>query len=126
MSTMETNTTYTEPRYKGRVKFFNSTKGYGFILSDSEQNEVFVHHTAIQNNGGFKSLAEGEQVEYDLVQGPKGMQASNVTGPNGSPVQGDPRTQQRSSQYSDCSNRISYYGGTLRIIKMTFFFCHVS
>ncbi|KAG2230567.1 hypothetical protein INT48_006872, partial [Thamnidium elegans] len=56
--------------------------------------EVFVHHTAIQNNGGFKSLAEvrDHKVEYDLVQGPKGMQASNVTGPNGLSVQGDPST----------------------------------
>ncbi|CEP17659.1 hypothetical protein [Parasitella parasitica] len=83
-------------RHKGRVKFFNSTKGFGFILPDSTEEksdiqEVFVHHTAIHNNGGFKSLAEGEKVEYDLAQGPKGMQASNVTGPHGVAVQGDTR-----------------------------------
>ncbi|GJJ68241.1 hypothetical protein EMPS_00587 [Entomortierella parvispora] len=82
-------------RKTGRVKFFNSQKGFGFII-DSESTEasptkeVFVHHTAIHNNGGFKSLAEGEIVEYDVVPGPKGMQAANVTGPNGAPVQGDP------------------------------------
>ncbi|KAI7853123.1 hypothetical protein BDC45DRAFT_511383 [Circinella umbellata] len=52
--------------------------------------EVFVHHTAIYNSGGFKSLSEGEEVEYDLVQGPKGMQAANVSGPGGVPVRGDP------------------------------------
>ncbi|KAF9355795.1 Y box binding protein 1 [Mortierella sp. NVP85] len=51
---------------------------------------VFVHHTAIHNDGGFKSLAEGEEVEYDIVSGPKGMQASNVTGPGGVSVRGDP------------------------------------
>ncbi|KAI8874805.1 CSD-domain-containing protein [Backusella circina FSU 941] len=77
-------------RHRGHVKFFNSIKGYGFILPEdpNEKNtEVFVHHTAIYNNGGFKSLAE---VEYDLTQGPKGLQASNVTGPDNSFVQGDP------------------------------------
>ncbi|KAI8641169.1 cold-shock' DNA-binding domain-containing protein [Parasitella parasitica] len=83
-------------RHKGRVKFFNSIKGFGFILPDSTEDnndiqEVFVHHTAIHNNGGFKSLAEGEEVEYVLAQGPKGMQASNVTGPQGVAVQGDSR-----------------------------------
>ncbi|KAI8048494.1 cold-shock' DNA-binding domain-containing protein [Thamnidium elegans] len=112
---MENEITSTETRHKGHVKFFNSIKGYGFILPDLEQGEeVFVHHTAIQNNGGFKSLAEvrdhkGEQVEYDLVQGPKGMQASNVTGPNGLSVQGDPSTYRQ--PYSSDYNRRPYYGG---------------
>ncbi|KAI8071303.1 cold-shock' DNA-binding domain-containing protein [Gongronella butleri] len=83
-------------RKTGRVKFFNSTKGYGFIIPDdpmgpSDVEEVFVHHTAIHNNGGFKSLGEAEEVEYDLVQGAKGMQAANVTGIGGGPVKGDPR-----------------------------------
>ncbi|KAL1921542.1 uncharacterized protein VTP21DRAFT_11258 [Calcarisporiella thermophila] len=80
-------------RQTGRVKFFNSTKGYGFIIPDSlsETNEeVFVHHTAIHNAGGFKSLAENEPVEFELVRGPKGYQATYVTGPNGQPVKGDP------------------------------------
>ncbi|KAF9171974.1 Y box binding protein 1 [Mortierella sp. AD010] len=79
-------------RRTGRVKFFNSQKGFGFIIpSESTEtdpvDEIFVHHTAIHNDGGFKSLAE---VEYDLVQGPKGMQAANVTGPHGVSVRGDP------------------------------------
>ncbi|KAF9422418.1 Y box binding protein 1 [Entomortierella beljakovae] len=82
----------TSARRAGRVKFFNSQKGFGFIIpSESTEaaplDEIFVHHTAIHNDGGFKSLAE---VEYDLVQGPKGMQAANVTGPHGAPVRGDP------------------------------------
>ncbi|KAG0032564.1 Y box binding protein 1 [Podila clonocystis] len=80
------------PRRTGRVKFFNSQKGFGFIIpSESTEaaplDEIFVHHTAIHNNGGFKSLAE---VEYDIVPGPKGMQAANVTGPHGVSVRGDP------------------------------------
>ncbi|KAI9234278.1 MAG: cold-shock' DNA-binding domain-containing protein [Podila humilis] len=83
------------PRRTGRVKFFNSQKGFGFIIpSESTEaaplDEIFVHHTAIHNNGGFKSLAEGEEVEYDIVPGPKGMQAANVTGPLGVSVRGDP------------------------------------
>jgi len=85
-------------RKTGVVKFFNSQKGFGFIIPhdkapDNPQgnsDEIFVHHTAIQNDGGFKSLAEGEEVEYDVVPGPKGMQAANVTGPNGVSVRGDP------------------------------------
>ncbi|KAF9115261.1 Y box binding protein 1 [Mortierella sp. AM989] len=82
-------------RRTGRVKFFNSQKGFGFIIpsESSEANpvdEIFVHHTAIHNDGGFKSLAEGEEVEYDIVPGPKGMQAANVTGPHGASVRGDP------------------------------------
>ncbi|KAG0353019.1 Y box binding protein 1 [Podila minutissima] len=81
-------------RRTGRVKFFNSQKGFGFIIpSESTEaapvDEIFVHHTAIHNDGGFKSLAEGEEVEYDIVPGPKGMQAANVTGPHGVSVRGD-------------------------------------
>lgn len=86
-------------RRNGRVKFFNSQKGYGFIIphhQDSGENiEIFVHHTAIHNDGGFKSLGEGEEVEYDLMPGPKGMQAANVTGPGGVSVKGDPNAGRR-------------------------------
>ncbi|KAI3651562.1 hypothetical protein MP228_002865 [Amoeboaphelidium protococcarum] len=85
-------------RRSGHVKFFNSIKGFGFIIPDDPNelnangvNEIFVHHTAIKNQGGFKSLGEGEQVEYSLVNGLKGLQASQVTGPGGKPVQGDPQ-----------------------------------
>ncbi len=64
-------------RITGTVKWFNDAKGYGFI-SQPNGNDVFVHYSAIQGNG-FKTLAEGQAVEFELVQGPKGQQAVNVT-----------------------------------------------
>ena len=60
----------------GTVKWFNDAKGFGFITRESGP-DVFVHHTAIQSDG-FRSLAEGDRVTFDLVQGPKGAQAANV------------------------------------------------
>ncbi len=61
---------------KGTVKWFNDSKGFGFI-SQENGDDVFVHHTAIQADG-FKSLSEGEQVEFEVEQGEKGSKASNV------------------------------------------------
>ena len=63
---------------KGKVKWFNDAKGFGFICADGEEKDIFVHHTAIQAEG-FRSLAEGEDVEFDLVEGEKGPKAENVT-----------------------------------------------
>lgn len=61
---------------KGTVKWFNAAKGYGFI-SKEDGGDVFVHFSAIQGDG-YKSLDEGQQVEFEITQGPKGPQASNV------------------------------------------------
>ncbi len=61
---------------KGTVKWFNDQKGYGFITQDSGP-DVFVHFSAI-GGSGFKTLSEGQKVEFEVVQGPKGPQASNV------------------------------------------------
>lgn len=60
----------------GKVKWFNDAKGYGFIEQDSG-GDIFVHYSAIQG-GGFRSLSEGQRVEFEVVEGPKGQQASNV------------------------------------------------
>jgi len=61
---------------QGTVKWFNNEKGYGFISRNSG-DDVFVHHTAIQGEG-FKSLNEGDTIEFDVASGPKGLQAQNV------------------------------------------------
>jgi CspA family cold shock protein len=61
----------------GTVKWFNDAKGFGFITPEGGSRDCFVHHSAIQMQG-FKSLAEGERVEFDLVDGPKGPAAENV------------------------------------------------
>ena len=63
----------------GTVKWFNDSKGYGFLTRDDGEKDVFVHHSAIQGEG-FKSLIEGQRVEFDVVQGQKGPAAEGVVG----------------------------------------------
>jgi CspA family cold shock protein len=63
-------------RDKGRVKWFNEKRGFGFIEQPNGE-DLFVHHTAIEGEG-FKTLSEGQEVEFDTVEGPKGLQAANV------------------------------------------------
>lgn len=62
---------------RGKVKWFSNQKGYGFITPESG-GDVFVHYSAIQSDG-YKSLSEGDEVEFEVTQGPKGAQATNVT-----------------------------------------------
>ncbi|PJM72763.1 cold-shock protein [Bifidobacterium primatium] len=62
----------------GTVKFFNATKGYGFITPEDGGEDVFVHYSAI-NAQGYRTLDEGDKVEYEAEKGPKGMQATKVT-----------------------------------------------
>ena len=61
----------------GTIKWFNSEKGFGFISQADGAPDVFVHHTAIQMSG-YRTLDEGQKVEFDIQQGPKGLQAANV------------------------------------------------
>ncbi|RZJ11003.1 MAG: cold-shock protein [Rubrivivax sp.] len=68
MSTMQT----------GTVKWFDDGKGFGFITPADGSKDLFAHHSEIKNSGGFRSLAEGAQVEFEVKQGPKGLQASNI------------------------------------------------
>lgn len=83
---------------RGVVKFFNPERGFGFINSDDQ--DFFVHYTGIQESGGFRSLGDGEEVEFDLESDSSGKQrAVRVTGPGGAPVKGSQR--QRTEAFGD-------------------------
>ena len=62
---------------KGVVKWFNGSKGFGFISREGGE-DVFVHYSAIEGNGGYRSLDEGDEVEFEVTKGPKGLQAESV------------------------------------------------
>ena len=62
----------------GTVKWFNDSKGYGFITADEGGQDLFAHFREIQGDDGYKSLAENARVQFDVTQGPKGLQASNI------------------------------------------------
>ena len=63
---------------EGTVKWFSNEKGFGFIEREGAEDDVFVHHSAIQMDG-YRSLTEGQRVQFEVVQGDKGLQAANVT-----------------------------------------------
>ena len=63
---------------KGKVKWFSNVKGFGFLQAQGVDRDIFVHYKSIQGEG-YKTLQEGQEVEFDIVQGPKGEQAANVT-----------------------------------------------
>ena len=65
--------------HKGTVKWFNNTKGFGFIAPHDGGEDVFVHYSSIKNEGGFRTLKEGQEVTYEFEKGPKGLQATEVT-----------------------------------------------
>ncbi len=62
---------------RGKVKWFNDLKGYGFITSDMDEKDVYVHHSEIKAKG-YKTLKVGEKVEFDVAEGPEGLAATNV------------------------------------------------
>ena len=63
--------------HKGTVKWFNDAKGFGFIKAEGREEDVFVHYSSVQADG-FRSLSEGESVEFELIESPKGLKAENV------------------------------------------------
>ena len=66
------------PWATGTIKWFNDAKGFGFITPDDESGDVFVHYSTIIGQSGRRTLLEGERVEYEVIEGPKGLQAMNV------------------------------------------------
>jgi len=76
--TPEVSTAASNPKTTGTVKWFNDAKGFGFVTPDDGGEDLFAHFSSIQMNG-FKTLKEGQKVAFEIIQGPKGKQALNIT-----------------------------------------------
>ena len=85
----------------GKVKWFSNKKGYGFITPSDSEKDIFIHHSGITGEG-YKSLYEGQDVEFEIIQGQKGDQAVNLTKKDGSPRERRPK---RSEENSDVETR---------------------
>jgi len=86
----------------GTVKWFNNAKGYGFILPEDEEIDVFAHYSAIEMDG-YKTLKAGQQVQFDLVDGDKGKHAANIRMPEeaDTPTSGEKKQEEQSEQDAD-------------------------
>lgn len=109
----------TGPRMCGIVKWFNPTKGFGFITPSNGGLDVFVHQSEIQLPG-FRSLAQGEPVEYQLYDGQKGPKALKVTGPQGEQVKGAPRQQTKKPEKTAVAEQVQVQPNLIRIASNYF------
>ena len=80
-------------KIKGKVKWFNNAKGYGFIIEDGKSEDLFAHYSAIQMDG-YKTLKAGQAVIFEIIQGPKGLHAVNINNPEDASQTSKPAVQQ--------------------------------